>query len=128
MVLVELSLVLLGGCLLLLGCSLSFITCVTTITQAFHSSVQQTLQVKEKEFRTHHFPAEQAPLVVTTGHIALFEATVVLPLIMVFLHQEEKMMIDRVSWQVGGTLDFGLSTIDTFWALQLVSHPSVHVH
>ena len=50
MVLVELSLVLLGGCLLLLGCSHSPSSPVSPpSTQAFHSSVQQTLQVKEKK-------------------------------------------------------------------------------
>ena len=68
-------------------CTLSFITCVTTIYPSVPliSTTNITGEgKKEFLFGLLSFPAEQAPLVVTTGHIALFEATVVLPLIIGF--------------------------------------------
>jgi len=74
--------------LALIGMStLSFITCVTTIYPSIPliSTTNITGEGKrEFLFGLLSFPAEQAPLVVTTGHIALFEATVVLPLIIGF--------------------------------------------
>ena len=67
--------------------TLSFITCITTIFPSV--PLVSTTNVtgegrREFLFGLFSFPAEQAPLVVTTGHIALFEATVVLPLIIGF--------------------------------------------
>ncbi len=74
--------------LALIGMStLSFITCITTIYPSIPliSTTNITGEgKKEFLFGLISFPAEQAPLVVTTGHIALFEATVVLPLIIGF--------------------------------------------
>tara|TARA_R100001591_G_scaffold38746_1_gene50143 strand:+ start:167 stop:631 length:465 start_codon:yes stop_codon:yes gene_type:complete len=67
--------------------TLSFITCITTIYPSIPliSTTNITGEGKrEFLFGLISFPAEQAPLVVTTGHIALFEATVVLPLIIGF--------------------------------------------
>ena len=67
--------------------TLSFITCVTTIFPSVPliSTTNITGEgKKEFLFGLISFPAEQAPLVVTTGHIALYEATVVLPLIIGF--------------------------------------------
>ena len=67
--------------------TLSFITCITTIYPSIPliSTTNITGEGKrEFLFGLVSFPAEQAPLVVTTGHIALFEATVVLPLIIGF--------------------------------------------
>ena len=66
---------------------LSFITCITTIFPSV--PLVSTTNItgegrREFLFGLFSFPAEQAPLVVTTGHIALFEATVVLPLIIGF--------------------------------------------
>ncbi len=68
-------------------CTLSFITCITTIYPSV--PLVSTTNItgegrKEFLFGLFSFPAEQAALVVTTGHIALFEATVVLPLIIGF--------------------------------------------
>ena len=67
--------------------TLSFITCITTIYPSI--PLVSTTNItgegrREFLFGLLSFPAEQAPLVVTTGHIALFEATVVLPLIIGF--------------------------------------------
>ena len=74
--------------LALIGMStLSFITCVTTIYPSIPliSTTNITGEGKrEFLFGLISFPAEQAPLVVTTGHIALFQATVVLPMIVGF--------------------------------------------
>ena len=67
--------------------TLSFITCITTLFPSVPliSTTNITWEgKKEFLFGLISFPAEQAPLVVTTGHIALFEATVVLPLIIGF--------------------------------------------
>ena len=67
--------------------TLSFITCITTIFPSV--PLVSTTNItgegrKEFLFGLFSFPAEQAPLVVTTGHIALFSCTVVLPLIVGF--------------------------------------------
>ena len=74
--------------LALIGMStLSFITCITTIYPSIPliSTTNITGEGKrEFLFGLISFPAEQAPLVVTTGHIALFQATVVLPMIVGF--------------------------------------------
>tara|TARA_R100000664_G_scaffold33913_1_gene52697 strand:+ start:1921 stop:2385 length:465 start_codon:yes stop_codon:yes gene_type:complete len=74
--------------LALIGMStLSFITCITTLYPSIPliSTTNITGEGRrEFLFGLVSFPAEQAPLVVTTGHIALFEATVVLPLIIGF--------------------------------------------
>ena len=67
--------------------TLSFITCITTLFPSVPLvSITNITGEGKKEFLFGliSFPAEQAPLVVTTGHIALFEATVVLPLIIGF--------------------------------------------
>ena len=74
--------------LALIGMStLAFITCITTVYPSVPliSTTNITGEGrKEFLFGLLSFPAEQAPLVVTTGHIALFEATVVLPMIVGF--------------------------------------------
>ena len=65
----------------------SFITSITTLFPSVPLvSITNITGEGKKEFLFGliSFPAEQAPLVVTTGHIALFEATVVLPLIIGF--------------------------------------------
>ena len=67
--------------------TLSFITCITTIFPSV--PLVSTTNItgegrREFLFGLFSFPAEQAPLVDTTGHIALIEATVVLPLIIGF--------------------------------------------
>ena len=67
--------------------TLSFITCITTLFPSVPLvSITNITGEGKKEFLFGliSFPAEHAPLVVTTGHIALFEATVVLPLIIGF--------------------------------------------
>ena len=67
--------------------TLSFITCITTLFPSVPLvSITNITGEGKKEFLFGliTIPAEQAPLVVTTGHIALFEATVVLPLIIGF--------------------------------------------
>ena len=68
-------------------CTLAFITCITTVYPSVPliSTTNITGEGrKEFLFGLLRFPAEQAPLVVTTGHIALFQATVVLPMIVGF--------------------------------------------
>lgn len=74
--------------LALIGMStLAFITCITTVYPSVPliSTTNITGEGRrEFLFGLFSFPAEQAALVVTTGHIALFEATVVLPLIIGF--------------------------------------------
>ena len=84
----ELSLVLLVGCLLLSACAPSRSSPVSPPSTHAVPLVSTTNITgegrKEFLFGLLSFPAEQAPLVVTTGHIALFEATVVLPLIIGF--------------------------------------------
>ena len=74
--------------LALIGMStLAFITCITTVYPSVPliSTTNITGEGrKEFLFGLLSFPAEQAPLVVTTGHIALFQATVVLPMIVGF--------------------------------------------
>ena len=67
--------------------TLSFITCITTLFPSVPLvSITNITGEGKKEFLFGliSFPAEQAPLGVTTGHIALFEASVVLPLIIGF--------------------------------------------
>ena len=74
--------------LALIGMStLAFITCITTVYPSVPliSTTNITGEGRrEFLFGLLSFPAEQAPLVVTTGHIALFQATVVLPMIVGF--------------------------------------------
>ena len=71
--------------LALIGMStLAFITFITTVYPSVPliSTTNITGEGRrEFLFGLLSFPAEQAPLVVTTGHIALFQATVVLPMI-----------------------------------------------
>ena len=67
--------------------TLSFITCITTIFPSIPlvSTTNITGEGKrEFLFGLISFPAEQAPMVVTTGSISLFSCTVVLPLIVGF--------------------------------------------
>ena len=61
-----------------------FLMGITTDVNRQGFSTKTSEGKKEFLFGLLSFPAEQAPLVVTTGHIALFEATVVLPLIIGF--------------------------------------------
>ena len=74
--------------LALIGMStLAFITCITTVYPSVPliSTTNITGEGRrEFLFGLLSFPAEQAPLVVTTGHIALFQATVVLHMIVGF--------------------------------------------
>ncbi len=66
---------------------IAFVTCITAVYPSVPllSTTNITGEGRtEILFGLLSFPAEQAPLVVTTGHIALFEATVVLPLIIGF--------------------------------------------
>lgn len=74
--------------LALIGMStLSFITCITAIypTVPLVSVTNITGEGRnELIFGLISLQASQAPLVVTTGHIALFQATVVLPMIVGF--------------------------------------------
>ena len=68
-------------------CTLSFITCVTTIYPSVPliSTTNITGEgKKEFLFGLISFPAEQAPMVVTTGSISLFSCSVVLPMIIGF--------------------------------------------
>jgi len=74
--------------LALIGMStLSFVTCITAIypTVPLVSVTNITGEGRnELLFGLISLQASQAPLVVTTGHIALFQATVVLPMIVGF--------------------------------------------
>ena len=74
--------------LALIGMStLSFITCITTVYPSVPLLTTTNITgegTREFLFGLFSFPAEQAPMVVTTGHIALFQATVVLPMIVGF--------------------------------------------
>ena len=74
--------------LALIGMStLSFITCITTVYPSVPLLTTTNITAegtREFLFGLFSFPAEQAPMVVTTGHIALFQATVVLPMIVGF--------------------------------------------
>ena len=74
--------------LALIGMStLSFITCITTIYPSIPliSTTNITGEGKrEFLFGLISFPAEQTSLVITTGHICLFQCSVVLPMIVGF--------------------------------------------
>ena len=68
-------------------CTLSFVTCVTTVYPSVPLLTTTNITGegrKEILFGLISFPAEQAPMVVTTGSISLFSCTVVLPLIVGF--------------------------------------------
>ena len=67
--------------------TLSFITCITTIYPSVPlvSTTNITGEGRtEILFGLLSFPAEQANLVLTTGHLCLFECSVVLPMIVGF--------------------------------------------
>ena len=74
--------------LALIGMStLSFITCITAIYPSIPLLTTTNITGEGRNeflFGLISFQASQAPLVVTTGHIALFQATVVLPMIVGF--------------------------------------------
>lgn len=74
--------------LALIGMStLSFVTCITTIYPSIPLLTTTNITGEGKReflFGLISFPAEQAPMVVTTGSISLFSCTVVLPLIVGF--------------------------------------------
>lgn len=68
-------------------CTLSFITCITTVYPSVPLISTTNLTGEGRReilFGLFSFPVEQTALVVTTGHIALFQATVVLPMIVGF--------------------------------------------
>ena len=67
--------------------TLSFITCITSIYPSVPLVTISNITGEGRNeflFGLLSFQAAQAPMVVTTGHIALFQATVVLPMIMGF--------------------------------------------
>ena len=67
--------------------TLSFITCVTAIYPSVPLVTISNITGEGRNeflFGLLSFQAAQAPMVVTTGHIALFQATVVLPMIVGF--------------------------------------------
>ena len=67
--------------------TLSFITCITAIYPSVPLVTISNITGEGRNeflFGLISFQAAQAPMVVTSGHIALFEATVVLPLIIGF--------------------------------------------
>ncbi len=67
--------------------TLSFITCVTSIYPSVPLVTISNITGEGRNeflFGLLSFQAAQAPMVVTTGHIALFQATVVLPMIVGF--------------------------------------------
>ena len=74
--------------LALIGMStLSFTTCITTIYPSVPLLTTTNITGEGKNeilFGLLSFPASQAPMVVTSGHISLFSCTVVLPLIVGF--------------------------------------------
>ena len=68
-------------------CTLSFITCITTVYPSVPLLSTTNISgegTKEFLFGLISVPASQTPMVLTTGHIALFQATVVLPMIVGF--------------------------------------------
>ena len=68
-------------------CTLSFVTCVTTLYPSIPLLTTTNLNGegrKEFLFGLISFPAESTPVVLTTGSIAVFSCTVVLPLIVGF--------------------------------------------
>ena len=67
--------------------TLSFITCITAIYPSVPLVTISNITGEGRNeflFGLLSFQAAQAPMVVTTGHIALFQATVVLPMIVGF--------------------------------------------
>jgi len=67
--------------------TLSFITCITSIYPSVPLVTISNITGEGRNeflFGLLSFQAAQAPMVVTTGHIALFQATVVLPMIVGF--------------------------------------------
>jgi hypothetical protein len=67
--------------------TLSFITCATCLYPSVPLTTFSNITGEGRNeflFGLLSFQAAQAPMVVTTGHIALFQATVVLPMIVGF--------------------------------------------
>lgn len=67
--------------------TLSFITCITSIYPSVPLVTLSNITGEGRNeflFGLLSFQAAQAPMVVTTGHIALFQATIVLPMIVGF--------------------------------------------
>lgn len=67
--------------------TLSFITCITALYPSVPLTTFSNITGEGRNellFGLISFQAAQAPMVVTTGHIALFQATVVLPMIVGF--------------------------------------------
>ena len=68
-------------------CTFSFVTCVTTVYPSVPLLTTTNITGEGKReflFGLISFPAEQAPMVVTTGSISLFSCSVVLPMIIGF--------------------------------------------
>ena len=67
--------------------TLSFITCITAVYPSVPLVTLSNITGEGRNeflFGLLSFQAAQAPMVVTTGHIALFQATIVLPMIVGF--------------------------------------------
>ena len=67
--------------------TLSFITCITAVYPSVPLVTISNITGEGRNeflFGLLSFQAAQAPMVVTTGHIALFQATIVLPMIVGF--------------------------------------------
>lgn len=68
-------------------CTFSFVTCITTVYPSVPLLTTTNITgegTREFLFGLISFPAEQAPMVVTTGSISLFSCSVVLPMIIGF--------------------------------------------
>ncbi len=68
-------------------CTFSFVTCITTVYPSVPLLTTTNITGEGKReflFGLISFPAEQAPMVVTTGSISLFSCSVVLPMIIGF--------------------------------------------
>lgn len=68
-------------------CTFSFVTCITTIYPSIPILTSTNLTGEGERsflFGLITFPANQTPMVVTTGSIALFSCSVVLPMIIGF--------------------------------------------
>jgi hypothetical protein len=68
-------------------CTFSFVTCITTVYPSIPLLTTTNITGEGKReflFGLVSFPAEQAPMVVTTGSISLFSCSVVLPMIIGF--------------------------------------------
>ena len=68
-------------------CTFSFVTCITTVYPSVPLLTTTNITGEGKReflFGLVNFPAEQAPMVVTTGSISLFSCSVVLPMIIGF--------------------------------------------